>query len=179
MCTVCTTRGCLSSNGVVQAFSESPAYTTFPATQTLTATWAATDSVLCFAGGHLQCANLQLSTQPPGSTGTEERPHTPTIVAPTPLGAPIPPAPRCIACGIDPAFIDTEKQGRYTVKLVVMIGKNGTVTSVETQGAPTPEIDARIQQQAEQWVFEPYVKDGIAANVKLNTSVSVYVVKAR
>lgn len=58
----------------------------------------------------------------------------PTIVAPAPLGAPIPPAPRSIACGIDPVFIDSDKQGRYTVKLVVMIGKNGTVTSVETQG---------------------------------------------
>jgi hypothetical protein len=106
----------------------------FPATQTLTAKWASTDSVLCFAGGHLQCADLQLSPQTPGANGTEERPHMPTIVAPAPLGAPIPPAPRSIACGIDPVFIDSDKQGRYTVKLVVMIGKNGTVTSVETQG---------------------------------------------
>jgi len=44
----------------------------------------------------------------------------------------------CIVCGLDPIFIDKKAQGAYTIKLILGIAKNGTVTSVEAQGAPTP-----------------------------------------
>ena len=54
-----------------------------------------------------------------------------------------------------------------------------TVTSVEAQGAPTPEIKSRVEQQTQQWIFEPYLKDGAPVNVKLNTSVHVNVIEAR
>jgi len=53
------------------------------------------------------------------------------------------------------------------------------VTSVEAQGAPTPEVKRRIEQQTQQWIFEPYLKDGAPINVKLNTTVSVNVIKPR
>ena len=51
--------------------------------------------------------------------------------------------------------------------------------SVEAQGAPTPEIKSRIEQQSQQWIFEPYLKDGVSVNVRLNTSVRVNVIKPR
>ena len=59
------------------------------------------------------------------------------------------------------------------------IAKNGIVKTVVADGAPTPEIKSRIEQQAQEWIFEPYLKDGVAVNVKLNTSVRVNVIRPR
>jgi hypothetical protein len=75
--------------------------------------------------------------------------------------------------------INKKAQGAYTIKLALQIAKNGTVTSVEAQGAPTPEVKSRIEQQAQQWIFEPYLKDGAPVKVKLNSSVHVNVIKPR
>jgi len=103
----------------------------------------------------------------------------PTVVGSGPLGAPIPQGPRCIVCGFDRIFIDKKVQGAYTIKLILEIARNGTVTSVEAQSAPTPEIKSRIEQQTQQWIFEPYLKDGVPVNLKLNTNVKVNVIKPR
>ncbi len=176
MCTVCNTRGCFSSNGVIsRVFLEKPTYSAFPATKELTTKWASTDFTVCFVGSNLYCAALKELAQAPSSAGSP----VPTVVAPGPLGAPIPQGPRCIVCGVDRIFIDKKAQGAYTIKLVLGVGKNGTVTSVEAQGAPTPEVKRRIEQQTQQWIFEPYLKDGAPINVKLNTTVSVNVIKPR
>ena len=176
MCTVCNTRGCFSSNGVIsRVFLEKPTYGTFPANKELTSKWASTDSTVCFVGSHLYCAALKELTQAPSSTGSP----VPTVVGPGPLGAPIPQGPRCIVCGFDRIFIDKKAEGAYTIKLVLAVGKNGTVTNVETQGAPTPEVKSRIEQQTQQWIFEPYLKDGAPVNVKLNTTIKVNVIKPR
>jgi len=85
----------------------------------------------------------------------------------------------CIVCGLDPILIDKKAQGAYTIKLILGIAKNRTVTSVEAQAAPTPEIKSRVEQQTQQWIFEPYLKDGAPVNVKLNTSVHVNFIKPR
>jgi hypothetical protein len=176
LCTVCNTQGCFASNGVIsRIFSESPNYNAFPANKALTTKWAANDSTVCFVGNYLQCATLKELPQAPSGAGVP----LPTAVAPSPLGAPTPQGPRCIVCGFDPIFIDKNAHGAYTIKLTVGINKNGTVMSVEAQGAPTAEVKSRVEQQTQQWIFEPYLKDGVPANVKLNTSLNVNVIKAR
>jgi Na+-translocating ferredoxin:NAD+ oxidoreductase RnfG subunit len=80
---------------------------------------------------------------------------------------------------LDRIFIDKKAQGAYTIRLVIEIAKNGTVTNVVAEGAPTPEIKARIEEQAQQWIFDPYLKDGTGVNVKLNTSIQVNVIRPR
>jgi hypothetical protein len=176
MCAVCNTQGCLSSNGVIaRVFLEKTTYRVFPPDKDLTSKWASTDSTACLVGSRLRCAALKDLAQAPGSAGSQ----VPTVVGPGPLGAPIPQGPRCIACGIDRIFIDKKAHGAYTIKLTLDIAKNGTVTSVEAQSAPTPEIKSRIEQQTQQWIFEPYLKDGAPVNVKLNTNVKVNVIKPR
>jgi photosystem II stability/assembly factor-like uncharacterized protein len=176
MCTVCNTQGCFSSNGAIsRVFLEKTAYRAFPPNKELTSKWASTDSTVCFVGSRLQCAALKELSQAPSNSGSP----APTVVGPGPLGAPIPQGPMCIVCGLDPIFIDKKAQGAYTIKLILGIAKNGTVTSVEAQGAPTPEIKSRVEQQTQQWIFEPYLKDGAPVNVKLNTSVHVNVIQAR
>jgi photosystem II stability/assembly factor-like uncharacterized protein len=176
MCAVCNMQGCFSSNGVIaRAFSEKTTYRVFPPDKDLTSKWASTDSTVCFVGGRLKCSTLREVQQAPSNAG----PSTPTVVGSGPLGAPTPQGPRCIVCAIDRMLIDKKAQGAYTIKLSLEIAKNGTVTSVEAQGAPTQEIKSRIEQETQQWIFEPFLKDGAPVNVKLNTNVKVNVIKPR
>jgi hypothetical protein len=175
-CTVCNSEGCFSTNGVIsRVFSEKITYSAFPTNKELTPQWASTASAICFVGSTLNCAGLKLLPQAPTSSGVA----APTVVGPGPLGAAIPPGPRCIVCGLDRIFVDKKAQGPFTIKLVFGIAKSGTVTSVEVQGAPTPEVKTRIEQQTQQWIFEPYLKDGSPVSVRLNTSINVNVIKPR
>ncbi|MGB8655803.1 MAG: hypothetical protein WA737_12065 [Candidatus Acidiferrales bacterium] len=176
MCTICTTQGCLSSNGVIsQIFLDKTTYSAFPSRNDLSVKLASTDSAFCFVADRLQCAPLKTLQQVPQHAGSP----VPAVVGPGPLGAPIPEGPRCIVCGFDRIFVDKKAQGAYNIALVVVVAKNGTVTSAEAQKAPTPDIKSRIEQQAQQWIFEPYLKDGVPVILKLNTSIQVNVVKAR
>ncbi|MGB8494613.1 MAG: YCF48-related protein [Candidatus Acidiferrum sp.] len=176
MCTVCNTQGCFSSNGVIsRVFLEKTTYSAFPSNKELTPKWGSTDSTICFVGSHLQCAALQALPHAPGSAGSP----VPTVVGLGSLGAPVSQGPRCIVCGLDRIFTDQKAQGAYTIKLALKIAKNGTVTSTDVQGAPTPEVKSRIEQQTLQWIFEPYLKDGMPVNVTLNTAAKVNVIKPR
>src|SRR5208282_2219106 len=176
MCTVCNPQGCFSSNGIIsRVFLEKTAYSAFPSNKELTPKWASSDSTICFVGNHLQCALLKELPQAPNGAGTP----VPTVIAPGSLGASVPKGPRCIVCGLDRIFIDQKVQGVYTIKLVLKIAKNGTVMGTELQGAPTPAIKSQIEQQTQQWIFEPYLKDGVPMNVILNSALKVNVIKPR
>jgi hypothetical protein len=175
MCVACTSGGCLSSNGTItNVFSEKTSYREFSSNRKLTPKWAANGSAICFVANRLQCAPVKSAVKPtPGDI------PLPTAVGPGPLGAPKPEGPRCIVCSMDRLFIDQKAQGAYTIKLTAEIAKNGIVQTALADGAPTPEIKSRIEQQAQEWIFEPYLKDGVEVNVKLNTSVQVNVIKPR
>lgn len=176
MCTVCTSAGCFSSNGTItDVFSEKTSYRAFASDKDLTPKWAATDSSICFVASHLQCALTENLSERPGETASSG----PSVVAPGPLGAPNPPTPRCIICGFNGLFVDAKKQGNFAIKLSLLIGTDGTVASAEAQDAPTAEIKDGIEQQARQWVFEPYRKDGKVVNVRLNTTIRVTLIRSR
>ncbi len=177
MCIACTTAGCLSANGTVsQFFTGKASYKEFSPTRDLTPKWAAAGIGMCFVGRSLQCASLTPVDKP---TSRENPIPLPTAVGPGPISAPSGEPPRCIICSMDRILIDQKVQGAYTVKLVLEIGQNGVVRTAVAEAAPTPEVKSRIEEQAEQWIFEPYLKDGVAVNVKLNTSVRVNVIKPR
>jgi Photosynthesis system II assembly factor YCF48 len=175
MCVACTSEGCLSSNGTItDVFSDKTSYREFPSNRELTPKWGANGSAICYVANGLQCAHVKSVVKPtPGDI------PLPTAVGPGPLGAPQTEAPHCIVCSMDRLLIDKKAQGAYTIKLAVEIAKNGIVKTVVADGAPTPEVKSRIEQQAQEWIFEPYLKDGVAVNVKLNTSVHVNVIKPR
>jgi hypothetical protein len=176
MCTVCNTQGCLSSNGVItRIFLENIVYSVFPPEKDLTTKWAATDSTICYVSSRLHCAELRILPQPPSTSGS----HVPAVLTPRPLGAPNPPGPQCIFCGVGRFLIDEKVQGKYTIKLVLEVAKNGTVTNVEIKGAPSPEIKSQIEQLALLWLYEPYLKDGAPVRMKINTSVDVNVIRPR
>jgi len=175
MCVGCTVKGCLSANGTVtDFFSDKVLYREFPSTRELTTKWAAAGSTMCFVGNGLQCAGLKTVAAP--SSGDLP---SPTAVGPGPLGAPPVQGPHCIVCSMDRILIDKRAQGAYAIKLAIEIAKNGVVKIASAEGAPTADIKSRIEKQAREWIFEPYVKDGAAVSVRLNTTVQVNVVRPR
>jgi hypothetical protein len=175
MCVACTTRGCLSANGsIADVFLDKTEVASFTPNQKLTTKWAATNSAICFLGSQLECAELRPATQSASGKGP-----VPAVVSPGPLGSKASQGPSCIFCELDRILIDNKVQGAFRIHLVLAIAKNGIVTSVTAEGAPTPEIKSRIEQQAQGWVFEPYLKDGTPVNLELNTNVQVDVIKSR
>jgi photosystem II stability/assembly factor-like uncharacterized protein len=71
MCTLCNWRGCLSSNGVIaRIFSQITTLSVFSPDGKLSTKWSSTDSVVCSVGSHVQCADLEPLSQPPGDAGS-------------------------------------------------------------------------------------------------------------
>jgi len=176
-CVACTNTGCLSANGTIaDFFTDKTSYREFAPIKELTPKWASAGVGICFVGKTLQCSGLT-TVMKPGSR--EDVLPVPAAVGPGPIGTPTQQQPQCIVCGLDRILIDQKVQGAYTLKLAIEIGKNGVVTNVVADGAPTPDIRSRIEEQAQQWIFEPYLKDGVAMTVKLNTSVRISVIKPR
>ncbi|HLZ41256.1 MAG TPA: YCF48-related protein [Candidatus Sulfotelmatobacter sp.] len=176
MCVACKKEGCFSSNGMItNVFQEKTTYSEFPSKAALTSKWSRSSSTICFVGSNLQCASLKQVDKAKDAEG----PPSPVAVSPGPLGATTTTGPQCILCQMDQILIDKGAQGAFTIKLTIMIAKNGTVTDVGSDGAPTPGIKSRIEQQAKQWLFEPSVENGERVNVRLNTSVRVQVIKSQ
>ena len=173
-CVGCTAKGCLSANGTItDLFSDKTTYGEFPSNRELTSKWAAAGSAVCFVSSRFQCATLKPTIKPePG-----ENP-LPTSVGPGPLGAPVPAqGPRCVMCSMERIFVDQKTQGAYTIKLTLQIAKNGVVRNAVAEGAPTPGIKSQIEQRASEWIFEPYLKDGVGMNVNLSTAIQVNVIR--
>jgi hypothetical protein len=160
---------------ITNVFQEKTTYSEFPSNASLTSKWARSSSAICFVGTSLQCASLKQTDQ----AKSPEGPPNPVAVSPGPLGAAVTTGPQCIVCNMDRMLVDKGAQGAFTIKLTITIAQNGLVTSVESEGAPTPEVKSRIEQQAQQWLFEPYLKNGERVIVKLNTSVRVNIIKPR
>jgi photosystem II stability/assembly factor-like uncharacterized protein len=71
MCTLCNSRGCLSSNGVIaRIFSQSTTLSAFSPDRNMSTKWASTNSAICFVGSHFQCTGLEPLSQPPRNAGS-------------------------------------------------------------------------------------------------------------
>jgi hypothetical protein len=175
MCVACTTSGCLSANGsIANIFLAETKVAYFLSSPKLRPTWAATNSSICFLGAQLECVDVLPATKPLSADGA-----VPAVVAPGPLGAKAPKGPRCVLCPLDQMLVDEKVQGAFTIQLQLQIAMDGTVTSVTTEGAPTPAIKSRVEQQVQGWIFEPYLKDRIPVNVNLKTNLQINVIKSR
>jgi hypothetical protein len=109
------------------------AFSEFPPSVSLTPKWARSNSSICFVGSNLQCADLKQVDQ----ARNEDGPPSPVAVSPGPLGAMAITGPQCILCQTDRILIGNRAQGAFTIKLTFTIAKNGVVTKVESESAPT------------------------------------------
>lgn len=177
MCVACTRQGCLSSNGMIASFYTGKVhYEAFPPNLKLTSKWAVTESTVCFVGSTLQCAGLRKVSQ--AVTGEEPQP-VPVAVSPGPLSDTASQGPQCISCPLDRILVNPKFQGMFTVKLSLVIGENGTVKDVKVDGAPTPEIELRIKQQVQQWLFEPVVINRSPVDFKANVRIRMNALRSR
>ena len=174
-CDACKAQGCIASNGILaRIFREKTEYAEFPPSKEMTAKWATTDSTICSVGNALECVSLSAVADSNNFNGP-----APTAFPPRPLGVPPSSGPQCLSCGMDPVFLDQKVHGSFTLKLGLDIARNGTVKSLSIDGAPSKTIEDTIRQRAQLWIFEPYLKDGVPVELKLNTSIKINVIKPR
>jgi len=174
-CDACGTAGCLASNGIVaQVFPQTTTYFEFPANKEMTSKWAATDTRVCFVGKELQCGPLKPVTVPKNFNAP-----VPPVPLPAPLGAPERAGIVCLACELEPVYLDDKVTGPFRLKMILDLNENGTVKDVTVLDAPSLSLKEKIEAAAQQWLFEPTLKDGFAVKVKLNTTVGIRVLNPR
>jgi hypothetical protein len=84
---------------------------------------------------------------------------------------------RCIACSLDPVFIDHNVGGRFTVRIAITIGTDGVPESVSIEKAPSPSIEAKMRTEMLSWLFEPPTKDGNPVKVSSQGDITINVLQ--
>ena len=175
LCVACTPEGCISSSDTITDFFGSDVgYLRIPQNPDLTARWAAAGSRMCFVGAALECTDIA-PAEHAGPGGGQE----PVAVSPGPLTTGRAEGPVCIDCALDRIIVDAKVQGSFVLKLSLGIAKNGTVTAVNVEGAPSSAIRAHVEQQARQWIFEPVLKNGHAVSSTVHGQVLINVLHPR
>ncbi|MGA7887543.1 MAG: YCF48-related protein [Acidobacteriaceae bacterium] len=175
LCVACTREGCISSSDTVtDFFGAATTYLTTPQNPDLTAKWASAGSGMCFAGNTLECT-AAIAARQPGHGGGEE----PVAVSPGRLSTTQSGGPVCIDCALDRIIVDQRIQGSFLLSLSLDIAKNGTVGTVDVEGAPSPEIREHVKQQVKRWIFEPVLKDGHAISSRIHGQVAINVLHPR
>lgn len=173
----CTRQGCLAASGLVlSVFDETATRTTFPPNPDMNLKWAIGADSICFAGERLQCAPTKVDPKadPQELDGPGPSVRGQRLATSTPTGA-----VQCIACGMESIYVDPKASGRYSLKVTLLIDKNGLVKEAEIHDPPSPSLRDSLHRSMMDWVFLPILTDGIPVDVKLNTSVTVMAVRPR
>jgi hypothetical protein len=176
-CSICTTDGCLASaNLLANFFKQSTEYFLIPKGD-LGSKWAAVQGRICTIHQRVSCAVLGKATDlelaPPLPKPLEQ--SIPPLGTQTPPGSTL----RCMACALEPVYIDNKVQGRFTVHVALQIGTDGTVESVVIQNAPNDPLRQKLQAQIESWLFEPPQRDGKPIRVATQSDIPINVVRPR
>ena len=174
-CHVCRPAGCLASASLlVDPYGAEAKLYGIPEGH-LTAKWAATSSRICAIDSQIYCADLvgPGDTSKPGGQQPDEA-RIP------PLGTkPREGVLRCIACSLDPVFVDSKASGRVDLQAAFTVGPDGIVDSVELSGAPSDNLKNKIEAEIRQWIFDPPLKEGQPIRVATKTHLTINVLKPR
>jgi hypothetical protein len=177
ICSVCTTNGCLASATLLaDFFHQSTAFASIPKGD-LTAKWAAIPDRICSIHQGVSCAALGKATDVEAAPAAPK----PSEQAIPPLGTKLPPgnALRCMACALEPAYIDDKVEGRFTIHISLQVGMDGTVESVTIQNAPSDSVQQKLHTQILDWLFEPPRKDGKPTRVATQSDLTISVIRPR
>jgi hypothetical protein len=171
----CTSDGCLMWDGVgANPFAPKTTYWTYPSGKVITPKWAMTGDSLCTISGHLSCTTVARTETLPSRPDDSA---VPPMMTPPALGAPKPSGLVCISCPYEHVIVSDKPSGIAVIELKLLVATDGTVSTVDVSKAPTPEIGARFALAARSWVFEPLTKDGVPAQVRTVTTLSIHVIK--
>jgi len=175
----CNTQGCLYWDGLgVQLPPANPiSFWTFAPEKVVTAKWAVGKGSICTVGTALRCAPATTTqTIPPYSESSA--PIAP-LLAPPPLDAPPAQGLQCLYCDFEQIMVTSDFQGAVEVELHVHIKLDGLVQRVEVARTSNKEIGERLAATAENWIFVPYVSDGVARPVDTKVTLRVQAIKSK
>jgi len=170
VCRACNPSGCIASSTLVlDPFHGATAYASVPEGK-LTTHWAQISGMICTLNFGLQCVAAEIPKDveaiPIAPAPEQDESYT--------LGTP----PKivmglvCIECAVDRSFSGDESSPLVRADLV--IGTDGTVKSAKIKGAPKA-LRQTVQEQVEDWLFEPPQRDGKPAEVNITMRFTVAV----
>jgi len=175
----CNSQGCLYWDGAgVQLPPASPvSFLTFAPEKVVTARWAVAKGTICTVGTGLRCT-AAIATQTMPAYLETSSPIPPPISAP-PLDAPASQGLQCLYCEFERIMVTSDFQGAADVQIKLHIGQNGLVEHAEIVHATNSGIGERIAASARNWIFLPFVKDGVVHPANTEVKLRVQAIKSK
>jgi photosystem II stability/assembly factor-like uncharacterized protein len=175
----CNLQGCLYWDGAgVQLPPASPvSFWTFAPEKAASAEWAVAKDNICSVGTILRCAAVATTkTMPPYMESSSA--IAPLISAP-PLDAPPSQGLQCLYCDFERIMVTRDYQGLAEVQLKIYIAQNGLVEQAEIVRATNSGIGERIAASARNWIFVPFMKDGVVHPANTTVKLRVQAIKSK
>jgi hypothetical protein len=174
---VCNVQGCLYWDGAGVQFppADPVNYWTFAPEKVITAKWAVSKDNICTVAATLKCTTLRTTNTMPPYVESSSAIHT--RVFPPPLNAPVAQGLQCIFCESERFIVLPGMAGVVTGDLRLHIGANGLVEQVEVSHATNAAVGDRLAAMARDWIFVPYVVDGVTHPVNTNVTLRAIAVK--
>ena len=159
-CGDCTSQGCFAgTSSFLQFLGGKDWLAKFPAHEGLSSQWAKSGDTLCLLSRTtVECTKLQqvqaLDTR--GDSSSWESDAIPAI------GKIHKSNPQCIRCQLKPAFFTkTGNTGPADVQINFVLEASGQVNDVAIVGNLPDDVIQELREAAQNWFFEPFLKDGI------------------
>ena len=105
-------------------------------------------------------------------------PIPPPIASP-PLDAPPAQGLQCLSCDFERIMVTPDYRGAAEVELKLHVGQNGLVEQAEIVHARNQGVGERLAATARNWIFLPYVKDGVVHPAVTTVKLRVQAIKSR
>lgn len=175
----CNSQGCLywDGAGVQLPPTTPPNFWAFAAEKAVTAKWAIAKGSICSVGADLKCADVrETQTMPPY---LENSSPIPPPIAASPLDAPPSQGLQCLSCDFERIMVTPDYQGVAEVELRLHIGQNGLVEQADIVHATNSGVGERVAKAAKNWIFVPFVKDGVVHPAVTNVKLRVQAIKSK
>lgn len=175
----CSMQGCLywDGAGVRIPPTDLISFWTFAPEKTVTATWAVAKGTICTVGAGFKCSAVT-TTQTMPLYSESSSPIAPSASAPSIDAAPAQ-GLQCISCDFEKIMVTPDFQGVAEVRLKLHIGMNGLVEQAEIVHATNAGIGERIAASARNWIFIPFVKDGVVHPANTEVKLRVQAIKSK
>jgi len=171
VCTSCNTSGCIASSTLlVDPFHGPTTYASVPE-EGLTWNWAQVAGSVCTLNYGLRCV---------AAATPKDVEAQPAVPSPRTEGLPRLGAPAitvmglvCIECTVDRSLTEP-RQSTNLIHADLVVGMDGSIKSAQIKGAPKV-LKQTVQEQVEDWLFEPPRRDGKPIEVSITKEFGIAV----
>ena len=176
-CGGCTPQGCFGGRSSLLELDETrdkfeqKSMAKFPAHDGLSSQWARIGDTLCLlVHSGIQCATTQSVNQLDildDAPSWQDR----SLAA---IGKMPRSDPQCIRCQLDQVYLSTSgSSGPVDLQFSFVIAPSGDVGEAAVKGGIPEELSLKIEQQIDNWLFEPYFDEGEPTEIQLSYATSV------